>query len=114
MFKTVRRIIDWCGKFKGRLYAGFAFSFFSHIFAAMPLMVAAYTIGLLIDSQKTGAAFDTSWIWKCIVIQVVLWLGLDTNLLKLLQALIVAVFLAIPYWKNSVHVKKEKGGARNA
>ena len=38
----------------------------------MPLMVAAYTIGLLIDSQKTGAAFDTSWIWKCIVIQVVL------------------------------------------
>ena len=60
MFKTVRRIIDWCGKFKGRLYAGFAFSFFSHIFAAMPLMVAAYTIGLLIDSQKTGAAFDTS------------------------------------------------------
>ena len=72
MFKTVRRIIDWCGKFKGRLYAGFVCSFFSHIFAALPLMVAAYTVGLLIDAQKTGAAFDTSWIWKCIVIQVVL------------------------------------------
>ena len=72
MFKTVKRIIDWCGKFKGRLYAGFVCSFFSHIFAALPLMVAAYTVGLLIDAQKTGAAFDTSWIWKCIVIQVVL------------------------------------------
>ena len=23
MFKTVKRIIDWCGEFKGRLYAGF-------------------------------------------------------------------------------------------
>ncbi|MCQ2412245.1 MAG: ABC transporter permease [Sphaerochaetaceae bacterium] len=34
-----------------------------------------------------------------IVIQFVLWLGLNTNLLKLLQALVVAVFLAIPYWK---------------
>ena len=34
-----------------------------------------------------------------IVIQVVLWLGLNTNLLKLLSALIVAVFLAVPYWK---------------
>ena len=34
-----------------------------------------------------------------IVIQVVLWLGLNTNLLKLLSALIVAVFLAIPHWK---------------
>ena len=72
MFKTVKRIIDWCGKFKGRLYAGFVCSFFSHIFAALPLMVAAYTVGLLVDAQKTGAAFDTSWIWKCIVIQVVL------------------------------------------
>ena len=70
MFKTVKRIIDWCGELKGRLYAGFVFSFFSHIFAAMPLMVAAYTVGLLIDAQKGGAAFDTSWIWKCIVIQI--------------------------------------------
>ena len=60
MFKTVKRIIDWCGELKGRLYAGFVFSFFSHIFAAMPLMVAAYTVGLLIDAQKGGAAFDTS------------------------------------------------------
>ena len=72
MFKTVKRIIDWCGKFRGRLYAGFVFSFFSHIFAALPLMVAAYTVGLLMDAKKTGAAFDTSWIWKCIVIQIVL------------------------------------------
>lgn len=72
MFKTVKRIIDWCGELKGRLYAGFVLSFFSHIFAAMPLMVAAYTVGLLIDAQKGGAAFDTSWIWKCIVIQIAL------------------------------------------
>lgn len=28
MFRTVKRIIDWCGEFKGRLYAGFVFSFF--------------------------------------------------------------------------------------
>ena len=41
MFKTVRRIIDWCGEFKGRLYAGFVCSIFSHIFAALPLMLAA-------------------------------------------------------------------------
>ncbi len=67
MFKTIKRIIDWCGEFKGRLYAGFAFSFLSHIFAAMPLMVAAYTVGLLIDGR-----FDSSWIWKCIVIQAAL------------------------------------------
>ena len=45
-----------------------------------------------------------------IVIQVVLWLGLNTNLLKLLQALVVALFLAIPYWKNSIR----KGGNGHA
>lgn len=45
-----------------------------------------------------------------IVIQVVLWLGLNTNLLKLLSALIVAVFLAIPYWKAHL----AKGGRGHA
>ena len=72
MFKTVERIIDWCGECKGRLYAGFVMTFFSHIFAAMPLALAAYTVGLLIDAQAGGPAFDTAWIWKCIVIQVIL------------------------------------------
>ena len=72
MFKTVKRIIDWCGECKGRLYAGFVMTFFSHIFAAMPLALAAYTVGLLIDAQAGGPAFDTAWILKCIVIQVIL------------------------------------------
>lgn len=43
-----------------------------------------------------------------LVIQVVLWLGLNTNLLKLLSALIVALFLAIPYWSakyTQKHIK---------
>ena len=38
MFKTVKRIIDWCGEFKGKLYLGFVMTFFSHIFAALPLI----------------------------------------------------------------------------
>ncbi len=48
-----------------------------------------------------------------IVIQVVLWMGLNTNLLKLLSALIVAVFLAIPYWKANLEVKYAAKGNRN-
>ena len=47
-----------------------------------------------------------------IVIQVVLWLGLNTNLLKLLSALVVALFLALPYWKSKIHLKK--GGRAHA
>ena len=48
-----------------------------------------------------------------IVIQIVLWLGLDTNLLKLLSALIVAVFLAIPFWKSKLNSMR-KGGVPRA
>ena len=72
MFRTVKRIIGWCGEFKGKIYLGFVMTFFSHIFAAMPLALAAYTIGLLIESQQKGVEFDSSWIWKCIVIQLIL------------------------------------------
>jgi len=52
-----------------------------------------------------------------IVIQTVITLGFDANLLKLLSAVIVAVFLAIPYWKRQYtqkHIKKTKGGKVNA
>ena len=54
------------------------------------------------------------------VIQIVLRLGLGTNDLKLFTALIVALFLAIPYWKGkaaaarkrTVTLKEEKNNAR--
>lgn len=42
-----------------------------------------------------------------IVLQIVLQLGLNTNDLKLITALIVALFLSVPYWKGRVrHVAK--------
>ena len=50
-----------------------------------------------------------------IVIQIVLWLGLNTNLLKLLSALIVAVFLAVPYWKANLSARRSaRGGTGHA
>lgn len=39
------------------------------------------------------------------VLQVVIWLGFDTDLLKLLSAAVVAVFLAIPYLKKQYFTK---------
>ena len=47
-----------------------------------------------------------------LVIQVVLWLGLNTNLLKLLSALIVAVFLGIPYWRANLAARHPRKGGR--
>ena len=45
-----------------------------------------------------------------IVLQVVIWCGIDTDLLKLFQALVVAVFLAVPYWKGKYITKPKKIG----
>ena len=53
-------------------------------------------------------------IYFC-VIAVVLWLGLETTDMKLISALIVAAFLAVPYLKgkyNASHVKR--GGGKDA
>lgn len=72
MFKTVKRIIDWCGECKGRLYAGFVVSFLSHLFTALPIMAAAYTIGLLLQSAMDGTPFDTGWVWKSLVLLLIL------------------------------------------
>ena len=70
MFHTVKRIIDWCGEFKGKLYLGFVMTFLSHLFTAMPLALAAYTVGLLVEAQAGGAAFDSAWIGRSVLLQV--------------------------------------------
>ena len=51
-----------------------------------------------------------------VVVQTVIWLGVDTDLLKLFSALVVAIFLAIPYWKGKYFAKPtvRKGGNDNA
>ncbi len=69
---------------------------FSKIFNNFALKLLAVSIGAVI---------------YFVVIQVVLWLGLDTDFLKMLQALVVAVFLAIPYWKGKYFNKKTGKGA---
>ena len=66
---------------------------FGRLFTNFALKMVAVSIGAVI---------------YYVVIQVVLWLGLDTNLLKLLSALIVALFLAIPDWKGRLHAKGAK------
>lgn len=56
-----------------------------------------------------------------VVITLVLRLGLNANDLKMFSAIIVALFLAVPYWKNKIAANitkpvpdNENGGADNA
>lgn len=45
-----------------------------------------------------------------LVLQIVIWMGIDTDLLKMLSALVVALFLAFPYWKGKYFTKAKQGG----
>ncbi|MBS6446903.1 MAG: ABC transporter permease [Clostridiales bacterium] len=50
-----------------------------------------------------------------IVYQTVIFFGLDTDLLKMLSALVVAFFLAVPYWKGKyISSGRRKGDGGNA
>lgn len=44
------------------------------------------------------------------VLQLIIWVGVDTDMLKLFSAVVVAIFLAIPYWKKKYWVKPAKRG----
>ena len=77
---------------------------FSRIFHNFALKLVSVSLGAII---------------YYIVIQLVLTLGFDANLLKLLSASVVAVFLAVPYWKGKYFAKPaakkaNKEGANNA
>ena len=48
-----------------------------------------------------------------LVLQVVIWMGIDTDLLKMLSALVVAFFLAFPYWKGKYFTKPLKRGGND-
>lgn len=51
-----------------------------------------------------------------LVLQTVIWMGVDTDMLKFLSAILVAIFLAIPFWKDKYFKKSvgKKGGNGNA
>lgn len=94
-------------------------------FADVNMGRGAIVIGLaaVIIGEVVFGKISRGFAWKLtsvalgaiiyyVVLQFVLWLGLNTNDLKLLSALVVAIFLAIPYLKGKYFNKPGKGGAR--
>ena len=59
-----------------------------------------------------GVAFGS--VIYYFVIQTVLWFGIDANWLKLLSALVVAVFLAVPYWQSRYLAKPKNIAVKEA
>ena len=88
---------------------------------AIVIGLAAVIIGEVVFSRifhnfalkLLGVAFGA--VIYYLVIQIVLTLGLNSNDLKMLSAIVVAIFLAVPYWKGKYWNKaSKKGGANHA
>ena len=63
MFKTIKRIIDWCGDFKASLYIGFVFSFLGSWAAAAPVAYSGFLIGRIVKEIQGGGKIDPK-LWK--------------------------------------------------
>ena len=80
---------------------------------AIVIGLAAVVIGEAIVSRLHtnfmvklfGVALGAIVYW--VVYQTVIFLGLDADLLKMLSAIIVAVFLAVPYWQKAIASKRK-------
>lgn len=68
MFKSMKRIVKWAGKYKWRLYLGAVFSFFSSLTTAIPTMVAAYAIEQTIQAYWEQAVLPSKVIWQALFI----------------------------------------------
>ena len=73
---------------------------FGKIFRNFALKLASVAIGAI--------------IYYIVVQFVISVLDIDTNYLKLFSAVIVAIFLAVPYWRKKIFHGKKKEGAPHA
>ena len=62
MFRTIMRIIRWCGDFRKRLYISFFFSFLSGLSAAAPAIYTGYIIGNVVQ-WRAGDFSVPSGLW---------------------------------------------------
>ncbi len=93
---------------------------------AIVIGLAAVIIGEVLLSKLLKnfalrlAAVVVGGIVYFLVYQLILWMGLDTDLLKLLSAVLVAIFLGVPYLKRKYarptikSIAKEKEGGADA
>lgn len=85
MFKTMKRIIRWAGRYKKRLYLGSVCSFFSSLATAIPTMVAAYALDKAIQAYWTNTAIEPVLIWQT------LWIIVGSIALNFLLSYLRAV-----------------------
>lgn len=75
MFKIVKRLIDWTGQYKKRIYIGFIYAFLHSIFTAIPIMLATYGLSVVLDDFNGKSELNLTTIWLLLIAMIVSVLG---------------------------------------
>lgn len=63
MFHSIKRLLHWAGGYRKRLYLGCLCSFFSVWCTAIPIVIAAWTLGLVIADFRRENSLEWNIIW---------------------------------------------------
>ncbi len=63
MFHSIKRLLHWAGGYRKRLYLGCLCSFFSLWCTAIPIVIAAWTLGLVIADFRGENSLEWNIIW---------------------------------------------------
>ena len=63
MFHSIKRLLHWAGGYRKRLYLGCLCSFFSVWCTAIPIVIAAWTLGLVIADFRGENSLEWNIIW---------------------------------------------------
>ncbi|MFY0517539.1 ABC transporter ATP-binding protein [Lysinibacillus sp. UGB7] len=75
MIKIMKRIIDWIGPYKKRLYLGFVFSFFQSVCIALPIVITANGLQLMLDDYHGKKTLDIHTIWFLLLLLILTVIG---------------------------------------
>lgn len=62
MVSSIRRLLSWTGARRKRVYVGFVYSFFHTLFTALPVIIAAYSLKLILEDMAGITPLTTSSI----------------------------------------------------
>lgn len=62
MVRSIQRLLNWTGTRRKRIYIGFVYSFFHTLFTALPVIIAAYSLKLILEDMNGKESLATSSI----------------------------------------------------
>jgi ATP-binding cassette subfamily B protein len=75
MLHIVGRLIRWTGRYRKRIYTGFVYAFLHSVFTAMPIVLTAYGLSLVLEDFNGTQPLQVHTIWYLLLGMIAAVLG---------------------------------------